>query len=79
MFVVIMKKTTKGVLMIEDTKTYNGHTYSCGALLDACHDGYEQALEDFAESFKAHCRKFTTKSISDKDIDWVKNELSLHN
>lgn len=36
---------------------------------------YNQALEDFAEQFKAHCKKFTTKSISDADIDWVKNEL----
>lgn len=37
---------------------------------------YNQALEDFAEQFKAHCRKFTTKSISDADIDWIKNELT---
>lgn len=38
-------------------------------------DGYNQALDDFAEQFKAHCRKFTTKAISDADIDFVKNEL----
>lgn len=36
---------------------------------------YNQALDDFAEQFKAHCRKFKTKSISDADIDWVKYEL----
>lgn len=45
---------------------------------EAYQDGYYQALEDFAEQFEAHCKKFTTKSISDADIDWVKNELKKY-
>lgn len=53
----------------------------CNANCECCEKKsiYNKALEDFAENFKAHCRKFTVKSISDKDVDWVKNELSLHN
>lgn len=32
-------------MMCEDTKEYNGHTYS-GVLLGACIDGYEQGKAD---------------------------------
>lgn len=35
--------------MIEDTKSYNGHTYSSGNLLSACRDGYEQGKADAIE------------------------------
>lgn len=37
--------------------------------------GKADGIKEFAEQFKAHCRKFTTKSISDVDIDWIKDEL----
>lgn len=55
---------------------YNSDLCSTAMCMECCGcEQYDKALEDFAEQFKAHCRKFTTKSISDADIDWVKNEL----
>lgn len=65
--------------MIDREQLYEGFekgVLSLGDIIDISQkDGYNKALEDFAEQFKAHCRKFTTKSISESDIDWVKNEL----
>ncbi len=60
--------------MNEDSKTYNGHTYS-GNLLSACVNGYKQGYADGSLSVTEEILAHKEKEIRAKVLDEVKNSI----
>lgn len=58
--------------MIENTKTYNGHTY-CGVLLEACLNGYEQGRVDAIEKYRKEVHDMIYGN--EEFTDWQKHEI----
>lgn len=60
---------------VDEAKTKGCNEISTALYYDGFNDGYNKAIDDYKLELKAYLRRFSVKSVGDKDFDYIAEQL----